>query len=308
MRTWLPATNAVTLDCHYPIKRRERRTWRGIFVVTALSCEFVCASCGPSQREPSKNGPSSKLTEQDQKKVQDLIKDLQAKPKWVRDEVLHTWSDNSFYARQLAARSAGDMGPAAIPAIPALMEVLGDNRSSNFVGYYSTVNSSSAPHVADYAMQSLRKLIPVSNGYWFDQVVKRLFAPKEDEEPYRQNFLLAEQGTDTRKRIGMIRILSSYGDKAFPVLLRMAYDGNKYGGGEPEGLEETSVRALGDFGISSMRTLCDIVNKHSDWSVRRVAAITVLSIGGDHSQSWDEDSLRPLAQQTCANDRATLNR
>jgi hypothetical protein len=273
------------------------------FTVAGLIGALACAACDHKQQ----GAPDGQ-----QERTDTLIEDLQAKPRWVASKVVDGWEDESFDRREHAAKVLGDMGAAGIPAIPALMNVLGDHRNSSVAGYYTTSNSRSVPTVAYYAAESLRKLIPISNGFWFDEVVKRLLAPEEDKEPYRQNSLLAAAGTGMGKRVGMVGILSSYGDRAVPVLLKTAYlygdthDGGEFGDGGEEGLEENSVRGLGDFGKRAIGTLCDISLKHPSWSVRRVAAITVLGIA---DESWDEeDSLQPLAQRACAASAATASR
>lgn len=191
------------------------------------------------------------------------------------DALIANIHDNNFYSRNAAAKAIGGKGVAGVPAIPALMDILGDERNNAAPGYSLLVNGSRAIDIAGYASDSLRKLIPLSNGFGFDYARTALLAPLPD---YSGHALMedSKEGRELIKRRNLAGLLSAYGDRAIPVLRTLVY---KYGDSHEDlisKIQEAGTWALADFGTNSTSLLCEVLTNHPNWSVRRIAVMGLL--------------------------------
>jgi len=160
-----------------------------------------------------------------------------------------------FQTRHYAVRALWQLGADAVPAIPALMDVLGDERNNDeYPKIILLINGQSASSIGDLAEQALRKLIPVSNGLGFDRASQALLSPRPDLSRGSTPSQL-EELTKLKRLAG---ILPRYGSGAMRMLLTLIDS-------EFEPVEEIRVAstwALRDFGKDGTGALCDVLRKH----------------------------------------------
>jgi HEAT repeat protein len=196
------------------------------------------------------------------------------------DRLIAEARDNNFYSRITAAKALGERGAAAIAAIPALIDILGDERNTAKEGYNLYVNGGLATDIAAIASDSLSKLIPLANGFGFDYASSVLLAPLPDNA--KNAMTSSDEAAELVKRANLAFILPSYGKQAMPVLLTVVNDYEDRDSNQDliSKIQEAAAWALGDFGESSNGTLCEILTKSPSWSVRRTAVMRLLKNKG----------------------------
>lgn len=211
------------------------------------------------------------------------------------DRLIAEVRDNNFDSRITAAKTLGQKGAAGVPAIPALIDILGDERNTAKEGYNLYVNGGLATDVATIASNSLSKLIPLADGFGFDHASSILLAPLPgDAENAMTN---SEEAVELVKRANLAFVLPGYGKQAIPVLLTVV---NKFENEDRDSnqdliskVQEAATWALGDFGESSKGTLCEILTKSPSWSVRRTAVMRLLKNKGlPFDGNEDQDEIR----------------
>jgi hypothetical protein len=214
----------------------------------------------------------------------------------------------SFYGRLDAVKALDGMGADAVPAIPALMDILGDERTTEDPRYTLSINGHSALSLSNYTRNALEKIIRQASGFGFDYARNILLAPLPEQLKYvpskmnppapgdnaaSTDFMSRQQKSWTDyvakrdgqeklneiervKQANLASVLPAYGEVAIPVLVSLV---NAYGDSHQASIsrvQEAGAWALGDFGEASTGLLCDVLAKHPSWSARRAASMRLL--------------------------------
>ncbi len=211
------------------------------------------------------------------------------------DRLIAEVRDDNFYSRITAAIALGQKGAAGVPAIPALIDILGDERNTAKEGYNLFVNGGLATDIATVASDSLSKLIPLANGFGFDYASSILLAPLPDNA--ENAMTSSNEAVELVKRANLAFVLPAYGKQAIPVLRTVVsqyeYEDRDSNQDLISKIQEAATWALGDFGESSNGNLCEILTKSPSWSVRRAAVMRLLKNKGlPFDGNEDQDQIR----------------
>jgi hypothetical protein len=192
------------------------------------------------------------------------------------------------------------MGTDAVPAIPALMDIVNDDRNWLVPGYSLYVNRDRALSISVRAQLLLEKLIPRANGFGFDYARSLLLSP----------ITTSLDDSEIMKRIILVNLLPEYGDEAMPVLITII---NTRGISPREGntwhphagsynlwhVQTASTNALCQYGAKSIDIICEILRNYENDEAKSVASTCLL--GREHlTDSGGEVDQQRALQQSCA--------
>jgi HEAT repeat protein len=152
-----------------------------------------------------------------------------------------------------AALSLSKKAMEAVPAIPFLIDNLGDTRDGAPAGYHW---SQPVWTPQSSAQDALTKIIPFANGWGFSYATKKL----------------ADESSELRE--ALVKVLPAYGERAIAPLLKI------FKTDDSDHVLAAAARALGTLKGPAIEPLREILKNSSDKSIRQKAAYALVAAGG----------------------------